>query len=131
MRRTFFLATLWLIAAAAPAFTSPPAGTLNGIVLDAKDAPVASARVFWQAADGSRPHTLRTDGSGHFRVARLRAELYDLRAQAGGTWSEWEHNVLVRPGADTSVTLRLVRTTPPSTRTPAAGSAEGTHTPAR
>jgi virginiamycin B lyase len=37
-----------------------------------------------------------------------------LRASASGTWSEWEHNVLVRPGDDTSVTLRLTFKEPPA-----------------
>jgi virginiamycin B lyase len=36
-----------------------------------------------------------------------------LRASAGGTWSQWEHNVLVRPGDDANVTLRLTFKTPP------------------
>jgi virginiamycin B lyase len=39
---------------------------------------------------------------------------YDLRASAGGAWSEWEHNVLVRPGNDSNVTLRLAFKAPPA-----------------
>lgn len=82
-------------------------GALDGSVVNAKGAPVAGAQIMWQAADGETPHVLHSDARGKFHVAMLKPGFYDLRASAGGTWSEWEHNVLVRPGADASVTLRL------------------------
>ena len=47
-------------------------------------------------------------------VGTLRTGSYDLRANADGTWSEWEHNVLVRPGKSTNVTLRLKFKAPPA-----------------
>ena len=95
----------------APADNRP--GTLAGIVVNARGAPVAGAQVLWQNADGQSVHVLHTDADGRFRIERLYAGLYDLRATTGTTWSEWERNVLVRPGSDVNVTLRLVLTAPP------------------
>jgi virginiamycin B lyase len=88
-------------------------GSLEGEVVSAKGAPVAGAQILWQEADGRLPHVLRTDSHGHFQVDPLRAGLYEVRASAGGTWSEWEHNVMVRPGVAANVTLRLSFKTPP------------------
>jgi len=85
----------------------PKPGGLGGQVVNAKGVPVAGALILWQAADGEKPHVLHSDAQGRFHVENLRPGSYDLRASSGGTWSEWEHNVLVRPGDDASVTLRL------------------------
>ena len=82
-------------------------GGLDGKVVNAKGAPVAGAQILWQAADGETPHVLHSDAQGRFHIEQLRTGSYDLRASASGTWSEWEHNVLVRPGDDANVTLRL------------------------
>jgi virginiamycin B lyase len=82
-------------------------GSLAGEVVNAKGAPVAGAQIVWQPADGSPPHVLHSDAHGNFRIDPLRAGLYELRASAGGAWSEWEHNVMVRPGSEASVKLRL------------------------
>ncbi len=99
-------ASLWPgTAGAAP--TPRPSGSLTGIVLRAGGKGVAGARVILQVADGSHPHTTQSDAKGHFRFPTLRQGNYDLRAQAQGQWSEWEHNVLVRSGRETRVTLRL------------------------
>src|SRR5579862_7577456 len=68
-------------------------GGLDGLVVNAKGAPVAGAQILWQAADGETPHVLHSDAHGKFHVEQLRTGSYDLRASAGGTWSEWEHNV--------------------------------------
>jgi Carboxypeptidase regulatory-like domain len=111
MRNALLLSALWLLAAASsPA--APPSARLSGVVLNSKGTPVV-ARVFWQTADGTQPHVLRTDAHGQFRVTQLRGGLYDLRAEAAGWWSKWEQNVVVKPGRSASITLRLVRTTPP------------------
>src|SRR6266853_1483724 len=88
-------------------------GGLAGEVVNAKGAPVTGAQILWQAADGETPHVLHSDAQGRFHVGPLRTGSYDLRASADGTWSQWEHNVLVRPGDDTNVTLRLTFKTPP------------------
>lgn len=111
MRKTLLLTAVWLLAAASITAARSSA-RITGTVLDSKGAPVA-ARVFWQTADGTHPHALRTDAHGRFQVTHLRGGLYDLRAEAAGRWSEWEHNVVVRPGHHLSVTLRLLRATPP------------------
>lgn len=88
-------------------------GTLSGVVLAAGGAPAKTATVFYQSADGSAPHVLRTDASGHFHSRVLRAGLYDVRAEAGGKWSDWAHNVIVPSGGGENLTLRLVRGTAP------------------
>ncbi len=88
-------------------------GGLDGEVVSAKGAPVAGAQILWQAADGETPHVLHTDAHGTFHIEALRPGFYDLRASASGTWSEWEHNVLVRPGNNARVTLRLKFKPPP------------------
>jgi hypothetical protein len=82
-------------------------------VVSAKGAPIARAAVLYQASDGRTPRVVHTDAEGHFRIAEIRAGLYDLRAVKGKGQSAWSHNVLVRPGQQTSVTLRLVVEPPP------------------
>jgi virginiamycin B lyase len=82
-------------------------GGLDGRVVTAKGVPVADAQILWQVADGETPHVLHTDAHGQFHIEPLRTGFYDLRASANGTWSEWEHNVLVRPGTETNIVLRL------------------------
>ncbi len=82
-------------------------GALRGVVVNAKGAPVAGAQIMWQDSDGRLPHVLHSDAHGRFQIPVLRSGLYDLRAAASGTWSEWEHNVMVRPGSEAEVTLRL------------------------
>jgi hypothetical protein len=118
MTKLSFLAVLCLLLSAVPSYPAPASGSLTGLVVDARDLPVSSAVVSWQAADGTRPHAVHTDRAGHFRLAPLRPGLYEFRAQANGKFSEWEHNVLVRSGAESAVTLHMVRTTAPG---PSAG----------
>src|SRR5437899_10809275 len=118
-------ASLWPgTAGAAP--PPRPSGSLTGIVLSAGGKGVAGARVILQVADGSHPHTTQSDAKGHLRFPALRQRNYDLRAQAQGQRSEWEHNLLVRSARETRVTLPL----PPNQRlsapppTPAANPAK-------
>src|SRR5271169_4591153 len=98
--------------AQAPKTAKQKPGGLDGEVVNAKGAPVAGAQILWQVADGEMPHLLHSDAQGRFHIENLRMGSYDLRASSGGMWSEWEHNVLVRPGNDTNVTLRLTYKTP-------------------
>ncbi len=108
-------ASLWPgIAAAAP--PPRPSGSLTGTVLSGGGKGVAGARVILQVSDGSHPHTTQSDARGHFRFPALRQGNYDLRAQAKGQWSEWEHNVLVRSGRETRLTLRLLLKQPPAAK---------------
>jgi hypothetical protein len=96
-------------------------GVLGGIVLNVTGAPVNAAEIFWQTADGKAPHAARTDAGGRFRIAGVRQGLYEVRAQAAGMTSEWQHNVVVRPGGEAIVTLRLSKRIPPPASLPAAG----------
>ncbi len=111
MRKLRFEAGIILLILAACAggigYAKPVDGVLGGIVLNTKGAPVNAAEIFWQSADGTAPRATRTDASGRFRIAGVRQGLYDVRAQAAGMTSEWQHNVVVRPGGEASVTLRL------------------------
>ena len=95
------------LRAQSPKVAPKKPGSLSGEVVSAKGAPVAGAQVMWQVADGGTPHVLHSDAHGHFRLDTLRAGLYQLRASVGGAWSEWEQNVIVRPGAETAVKLKL------------------------
>ena len=106
----------WTSVFALTLSAGPPTAALNGLVLNSKGIPVKSARVFWQTAEGTAPHVLRSNAEGRFRISPVRDGFYEFRAESGGSWSEWEHNVMVRNGAEASVTLRLVRTTPPSSK---------------
>ena len=104
-------AALALLLASTFAFARISEGVLDGVVVNGKGAPVAFAAVVWQGADGKAPHALRANGNGRFRIAGVHQGLYDIRAEALGMTSEWEHNVLVRSGRVASVTLRLTRAT--------------------
>ena len=99
--------------AQAPRIAKQKPGGLDGKVVNSKGAPVAGAQILWQAADGETPHVLHSDAQGRFHIEAMRTGSYDLRASKSGAWSEWEHNVLVRPGDDTNVTLRLTFKEPP------------------
>jgi hypothetical protein len=118
MRKACLLAMVFLVVLAASPFTgaSPaPAGcVLSGIVLNAQGTPVTGAQIFWQNSDGTKPRASKTDEYGRFRMTKLPAGLYDLRAEANGMWSDWAHNVPVRGGREARVTLQLARTAPPA-----------------
>ena len=115
--RRWFLNIAWTACAAglvcAPCWAQGPKvarqkpGGLEGQVVTSKGVPVPGAQILWQVADGETPHVLHSDAHGQFHIEPLHTGVYDLRASANGTWSEWEHNVLVRPGTNTHVTLRL------------------------
>src|ERR1700730_8557820 len=116
MRRTrLHITTLLFVAAFVSAGTRAQVpktaklkpGGLDGEVVNAKGAPVAGAQILWQVADGETPHVLHSDAHGRVHIEPLRTGSYDLRASAGGAWSEWEHNIFVHPGNATNVTLRL------------------------
>lgn len=109
--KLFLLATtLFLTATSA---YGKPGGGLRGVVVTAQGVPVASAQVFCQTADGKAPRTVRTDLAGQFHFVALPEGLYELRAQASGMWSEWQHNVVVRRDKEAKATLRLLRSGPP------------------
>ncbi len=118
MRRRSFVALLafaaaWLLPGASAGSAAPPSGSLTGTVLGPDGKAVAGARVFLQMSDARTPRTTLTDAAGHYSFRSLRSGLYELRAQAGGHWSDWKHNIVVRSGRETSVTLRLLLSRPP------------------
>jgi protocatechuate 3,4-dioxygenase beta subunit len=82
-------------------------GTLAGVVISGKGAPVADATVTIQTAEGSHPHATRSDAQGHFAFTRFTPGQYDVRAYSNGLWSEWQRRVNIKRGKRTEVTLRL------------------------
>lgn len=113
MRRRSFVALLafaaaWLLPGASAGSAAPARGSLAGTVLGPDGKVVAGARVFLQMSDARTPRTTLTDAAGHYSFRSLRSGLYELRAHAGGHWSDWKHNIVVRSGHETSVTLRLL-----------------------
>ena len=118
MRRGVCFAALvlaaMLFAQPVPALAARASGSLSGEVFGPDEKPVAGARVVLQRSDGTRPRTTQTDANGRFRFASLLRGNYDIRAQAQGRWSDWQHNVLVRSGRETRVTLRLLLKQPPA-----------------
>jgi len=107
-----FVAILLLVLLAARVVSAAPQGkgsaTLTGTVLGPDDRPVAHASVSYQSSSGNAPHAVHTDSQGHFTIAKLRADNYDIRASGKGVFSEWEKNVSVRSGQTKELTLRLI-----------------------
>ena len=106
------VAILLLMLLAARGVSAAPQGkgsaTLTGTVLGPDDRPVAHASVSYQSSSGNAPHAVHTDSHGHFTIAKLRADNYDIRASGKGVFSEWEKNVSVRSGQTKELTLRLI-----------------------
>ena len=97
-----------LVAAQNLAAQHKGAGVIAGVVLGPDDKPVPHASVTYQSSGGTAPHAVHADSQGHFTIAKLRSDNYDLRASGRGVYSEWEKNVTVRSGQTKSVTLRLI-----------------------
>jgi hypothetical protein len=97
-----------LVAAQNLAAQHKGGGVLSGVVLGPDDKPVPHASVTYQSSAGMAPHAVHADSQGHFTIAKLRSDNYDLRASGRGVYSEWEKNVTVRSGQTKSVTLRLI-----------------------
>jgi hypothetical protein len=117
MDRAFsFLAALVLVMAAALTGTrsvqAEPqrkgTSTLTGIVLGPDDKPVPHAAVSYQSSSGSAPHAVHTDAHGRFRITKLQADNYDVRASGRGVFSVWEKNVTLHRGQTRELTLRLI-----------------------
>ncbi len=128
MRRGSVMRTALLMAALLVAgllltpilFGSTPAGpahrgatgSLTVIVIGANDKPAPGVHIVLQGSDGSHPRAVRTGLTGRYHFTALKPGLYDLRALAKGHTSDWEHNVLVRGGRQTEVTLWLEKKLP-------------------
>lgn len=88
----------------------PGMGTLAGTVVNAKGRPVAGAHVVMQSAAGNMPQATTTNSQGRFFFPQLTHGYYDVRATASGKASAWRHNLEVRTGKQTDITLRLTTT---------------------
>jgi len=113
MRRIVLVLAIFLLAlvtvrgvAAAPQHRGT--ATMTGVVLGPDDRPVPHAAVTYQSSSGNAPHAVHADGHGHFTIANLRADNYDMRASGKGVFSEWEKNITVHKGQTKNVTLRLI-----------------------
>jgi Carboxypeptidase regulatory-like domain len=82
-------------------------GTLAGTVVGPNGRPIAGARVTSQEAGGSHPSATTTNSQGRFFFPQLAHGYYDLRAYSNGVWSGWKHNIEVKTGKQTDVTLRV------------------------
>src|SRR5262252_2861070 len=113
MKRIVLFLTIVLLALAAVCSVSAgphKKGTtsVTGVVLGPDDRPVPHAAVTYQSSGGNAPHAVHADSQGHFTIANLRADNYDMRASGKGVFSEWEKNITVRKGQTKNVTLRLI-----------------------
>ncbi len=106
------------LMAAAPVHAQQGRGTVSGVVQGLDGKPQAKARVFLQSSSGRAPHTRLTDAEGRFTFRNLRPGLYELKAQAGGNWSELQRNIQVRANREATVDLKLLPPAPPKPRTP-------------
>lgn len=104
-----FLFSIWFgtVAETQAVPQSAYSGALTGVVLDESGKPAVNAIVTYQSGGGDTPHAVHTDARGHFTIARLARDNYDLRASAHGKSSSWQKNVMVRAGEEKAVTLRL------------------------
>src|SRR5215470_1846138 len=95
-------------------------GSLSGTVIGPDDKPVPRAAVTYQSSGGTAPHATHADAHGHFAISNLRGDIYDIRASANGIFSEWEKNVVVKPGQQKTITLHLIyaKEMPKTTGTP-------------
>ena len=85
-----------------------PSGIISGLVLGPDDKPAPHAAITYQSADGSAPHAVHADSHGRFTITKLHSDIYDLRATAGGIFSEWKKNFQVQSGHTSEITLHLI-----------------------
>jgi hypothetical protein len=119
-RRAFltFIALAFLVAGPIRAQQAPHTGTLLGVVNKIDGTPQPAARVYLQPGDGRPPRTVQTDATGHFKFENVRIGLYDVRAQAGGLWSDLHRNLNVEANHQVTVELQLKPADPPKPKTP-------------
>jgi len=93
-------------------------GTVAGQILGPDGTVVEGARVTLQESDGRRPRTTETNAQGNFSFSKLLAGLYDVRAYSQSRSSDWQKNVLVEAGRQTTITLRLRTQKPAPSKLP-------------
>jgi outer membrane receptor for ferrienterochelin and colicins len=91
------------LSAALSATAAAQTGRITGTVTDSARVPLVGAQI---AIPGSRVRAV-TDDSGRFVIGDLAAGTYDLRAQRIGQIAQTISGVVVRPGQDTRVDVRL------------------------
>ena len=111
MKRALILGmALFLAVLAAERVAAVPqggSGVLAGVVIGPDDKPVPHAVITYQSGGGIAPHIVHADARGRFSIAKLRSDVYGLRASGKGVFSDWA-NVSVRSGKTKAVTLRLI-----------------------
>ncbi len=85
-----------------------PSGVISGLVLGPDDKPAPHAAITYQSSDGSAPHAVHADSHGRFTIIKLHTDIYDIRATAGGIFSEWQKNFQVQSGHTSEITLHLI-----------------------
>jgi Carboxypeptidase regulatory-like domain len=100
---------VWAAQSGAPkAWKTKPSGVISGVVIGPDDKPVPHAAISYQSSAGDEPHAVHADSHGHFTIAKLRTDNYDLRASANGIFSEWQKNFPVQSGRTSDITLHLI-----------------------
>jgi Carboxypeptidase regulatory-like domain len=107
MSKLAFLLLLVLVVACVSVADEGGMGTLAGTVVGSNGRPIVGAHVTSQEAGGSHPGFTTTNAQGRFFFPELTRGYYDVRAYAKGSWSEWKHNIEVKTGKQTDVTLRI------------------------
>lgn len=82
-------------------------GKVGGRVLRNDGRPAGGVQVVLERSDGSAPVAVQTNSSGRFLFKFVRSGFYDIRAGQGTTATIWKHNVMVHPGKETALDLRL------------------------
>jgi len=106
--RRNILLLLFVLSTASVANAKGALGTLAGTVTDARGKPAAGATVTIQTSDGLHPHATHADADGRFQFTRFRSGQYDLRAYAGGAFSDWSKRVVIHNGKTTEIVLRII-----------------------
>ncbi len=80
---------------------------ITGTVLGVDNKPVSNAAVSCESSGGLSPHIVHSDSKGRFTITGLKQDSYDIRASAGGAYSDWQRNIPLRKGQNKNVTLHL------------------------
>jgi Carboxypeptidase regulatory-like domain len=107
MKRALLALLVCLVAALMASAQDQGMGTLAGTVLNAQGKPTVGASVTMESSTGENPHATTTNAQGRFFFPELTHGCYDVRATHEGATSDWNHNVEVRTGKQTEITLRL------------------------
>ena len=92
-----------LISATLSMTATAQTGRISGTVTDSAHAPLVGAQV---TIAGSRLRAVTDDG-GHFVIGNVAPGTYDVRAQRIGQVAQTVSGIVVRPGEDTHIDVRL------------------------